>query len=64
LYGRGYDYGKTFDARIRAVKLEDVAAAARKYLGKHVLVTASPLVAKPQAVKPQAADRKSLNPEP
>ncbi len=42
LYGLGYDYSKTFDARIRAVKFEDVAAAARKYLGNHVLVTASP----------------------
>ncbi len=42
LYGLGYDYHKTFDARIRAVKPGDLGAAARKYLGNHVLVTASP----------------------
>ena len=29
LYGLGYDYHKAFDARIQAVKLEDVVAAAR-----------------------------------
>ena len=42
LYGLGYDYRKTFDARIEAVKLEDVVAVAKKYLGNHVLVTSSP----------------------
>jgi zinc protease len=42
LYGLGYDYRKTFDSRIEAVKLQDVIAAARKYLGNHVLVTSSP----------------------
>jgi zinc protease len=42
LYGLGYDYRKTFDSRIEAVKLGDVIAAARKYLGNHVLVTTSP----------------------
>jgi zinc protease len=42
LYGLGYDYRRTFDARIEAVKLPDVIAAARKYLGNHVLVTSSP----------------------
>ncbi len=42
LYGLGYDYHKTFDSRIRAVKLKDVVEAAQKYLGNHVLVTSSP----------------------
>jgi zinc protease len=42
LYGLGYDYHKSFDARIQAVKLKDVVAAARKYFGNHVLVTSSP----------------------
>lgn len=42
LYGLGYDYHKTFDARIEAVKLQDVVEVARKYFGNHVLVTASP----------------------
>jgi zinc protease len=42
LYGLGYDYRKTFDARLEAVKLEDVVAAARRYFGNHVLVTSSP----------------------
>ena len=42
LYGLGYDYDKSFDARIEAVTLEDVVRVARKYLGKHVLVTTSP----------------------
>ena len=42
LYGLGYDYHKTFDARIEAVKLKDVVEAARKYLGNRVLVTSSP----------------------
>ena len=42
LYGLGYDYRKTFDARIEAVKLKDVVEVARKYFGNHVLVTSSP----------------------
>jgi zinc protease len=42
LYGLGYDYHKSFDARIEAVKLQDVVAAAKKYFGNHVLVTSSP----------------------
>lgn len=42
LYGLGYDYRKTFDARIDAVKLDDVVGVAKKYFGDHVLVTLSP----------------------
>jgi zinc protease len=42
LYGLGYDYDKTFDARIEAVTLDDVVRVARKYLNNHVLVTTSP----------------------
>ncbi|MBN2216874.1 MAG: insulinase family protein, partial [Pirellulales bacterium] len=42
LYGLGYDYDKSFDARIRAVTRDDVVRAANQYLGNHVLVTASP----------------------
>jgi zinc protease len=42
LYGLGYDYHKTFDARIEAVTLKDVVGVAKKYFGKHVLVTSSP----------------------
>jgi zinc protease len=42
LYGLGYDYDKTFDARIRAVKLDDVIRVAKKFLNNHVLVTTSP----------------------
>ncbi|NQU21808.1 MAG: insulinase family protein [Candidatus Nealsonbacteria bacterium] len=42
LYGLGYDYDKTFDARIEAVTLEDVVRVAKKYLNHHVLVTLSP----------------------
>ena len=42
LYGLGYDYHKTFDARIEAVTLKDVVAVAKKYFGNHVLVTSSP----------------------
>ena len=43
LYGLGYDYRKSFDARIEAVQLADVVRVAKKYLsGNHVLVTASP----------------------
>jgi zinc protease len=42
LFGLGYDYRKTFDTRIEAVKLKDVVEAARRYLGEHVSVTSSP----------------------
>ncbi len=42
LYGLGYDYDKTFDARIEAVKLDDVVQVARKYLGNYILATMSP----------------------
>jgi zinc protease len=42
LYGLGYDYDKTFDARIQAVKLEDVVRVANKYLGNHIITTLSP----------------------
>ena len=42
LYGLGYDYDKTFDARIEAVKLDDVVRVARKYLGNYILTTMSP----------------------
>ena len=42
LYGLGYDYHKTFDARIEAGKLKDIVGVAQKYFGNHVLVTSSP----------------------
>jgi zinc protease len=42
LYGLGFDYDKTFDARIEAVTLDEVIGAARKYLDRNVLVTSSP----------------------
>jgi len=42
LYGFGYDYDKTFDARIQAVTREDVVRVARKYLNNYVQITASP----------------------
>jgi len=46
LYGLGYDYHRTFDERIQAVKLEDVVRVAGKCLRNYVLVTASPAAAK------------------
>ncbi len=42
LFGLGYDYDASFDARIQAVTLDDVVAVAKKYLNEHVLVTTSP----------------------
>ena len=42
LYGLGYDYDKSFDARIEAVKLEDVVRVAKKCFTNRVEVTASP----------------------
>ncbi len=42
LYGLGYNYDKSFDERIKAVTLADVVEVAKKYLGKHVLVSISP----------------------
>jgi zinc protease len=42
LYGLGYDYHKSFDARIEAVTLPDVVRAARKHFGNYVLATTSP----------------------
>ncbi|NQT36050.1 MAG: insulinase family protein [Planctomycetes bacterium] len=48
LLGLGYDYDRSFDARIEAVSLEDVVRVAKKYLNNHVLVTASPLEAPQQ----------------
>ena len=42
LYGLGYDYDKTFDARIQAVTLDDVVRVARQCLTNQVLVTTSP----------------------
>ncbi len=47
LYGLGYDYHKSFEARMQAVTLKEVVAAARKYFGNHVLVTASPAKKQP-----------------
>ncbi len=49
LYGLGYDYEKTFDSRIEAVSLDDVVAAARKFLGNAILATTSPMPAASQA---------------
>jgi zinc protease len=42
LYGLGYDYRKTFDARIEAVTLADLVRVAKKYFGNEVLVSLSP----------------------
>jgi zinc protease len=56
LYGLGYDYDKSFDERMRAVTLEDVVRAANKYLGEHVVVTASP-AAQPAAGSEQPAGK-------
>ena len=42
LYGLGYDYDKSFDERIKAVTLEDVARVAKKYFTDYLQVTASP----------------------
>jgi zinc protease len=45
LYGLGYDFGRTEDARYEAVTREQVVAAARKYLTPQALVVA---VARPE----------------
>ncbi len=42
LYGLGYAYDKTFDARIKAVTPQDVVRVAKQHLTNHVLVTSSP----------------------
>jgi len=42
LYGLGYNYDQQFDARIEAVKLDDVVRVARKYLNHYLQVTTSP----------------------
>ena len=42
LYGLGCDYNKTFDARMEAVQLKDLAVVAHKYFGNRVQVTSSP----------------------
>jgi zinc protease len=54
LYGLGFDYDKTFDARIQAVTLPDLSRVARKYLNNHVLVTTSPRPAAKPAGQPAA----------
>lgn len=48
MYGLGYEYDKTFEERIRAVRLEDVVRIARKCLNHYVLVTTSPKPASPR----------------
>ncbi len=42
LYGLGYDYDQTYDARIRAVTLDDVVRVARKYFTNRIVATTSP----------------------
>jgi zinc protease len=42
LYGLGYNYDQQFDARIEAVKLDDVVRVARTYLKHYVQVTTAP----------------------
>ncbi|MHB8898411.1 MAG: M16 family metallopeptidase [Thermoguttaceae bacterium] len=42
LYGLGYNYDKTFQARIEAVTKDQLVAVANKYLQNYVLVTSSP----------------------
>lgn len=42
LYGLGYDYEKSFDARIEAVQLSDLVRVAKKYFNQYVLATTSP----------------------
>ncbi len=42
LYGLGYAYDDTFEARIEAVTLDDVVRVARRYLNNYVLATTSP----------------------
>lgn len=54
LYGLGYDYEKTFDARIEAVTLDDVIEVARRYLGNAILATTSPLPAISSVANPES----------
>lgn len=42
LYGLGYDYDRTFDARIEAVTRDDVTRVAKQYLDHYLQVTTSP----------------------
>ncbi len=42
LYGLGYDYDRTFEARIQAVTLDDVARVARRVFGDRIVATTSP----------------------
>ncbi len=42
LYGLGYGYEQSFDARVQAVTLDDVVSVARKYLGNRIVATTSP----------------------
>ena len=42
LYGLGYSYDKTFDARIEGVTLDDATRVAQEHFNHHVLVTTSP----------------------
>ena len=49
LYGLGYDYERTFEARIKAVRREDLARVANKYLNNYVLVTTAPSPTSPAA---------------
>jgi len=42
LYGLGYDYNKSFDARMESVQRKDLGIVARKYFGNRVQVTSSP----------------------
>ena len=43
LYGLGYGYDKTFDARIEGVTLDDATRVAQEHFNHHVLVTTSPI---------------------
>jgi zinc protease len=60
IVGLGYDYDKTFDARINAVNVDDVVAVAKKYLDNYVLVTSAPQEEGQAAPKPSAQRRNLL----